>query len=214
MLTKTVELAELTGILFGDGKLKESLRHGYQLNVWCNLRNEESYAKYICNTLEKLFNKRPSLYRYPEHSVICIQLCSKIAVRGLLNLGVPKTHGDMIIPDWIKKRPNFSKAFLRGLFDTDGCFVFQRFRGYEYLLLKFSMKSKVFAKEVQSSLEMLGFKPYISSKGRMHNGFEVVLRSKKDLLHWSEDIGTNNSKNLEKIKGKLLAASLYGETGI
>lgn len=56
------------------------------------------------------------------------------------------------IPQWIKENKTYLTFFIRGLFDTDGCVVLQKFGKYSYVLVKISMKDSNFAKDINWAL--------------------------------------------------------------
>ena len=204
MLKISEDLAEFFGIMFGDGKIYCHPIHGYAIRIWCNYHNEKDYAEYISQIIERLFFIKPKKYESPKKGSICIQFHSKNIAYGLLELGIPKNHkGKMPIPHWIMSNNSNCKAFLRGLFDTDGCVINQRFDGYTYKLIKITMKNKKFALDVKTIFEKVGLHPYMCSQVD-HN--EVVIRKKKDLELWKTKIGSNSFKNLLKLEKRPLAA--------
>ncbi len=203
-------LVEFFGIMFGDGKLTiEPHKTGYRVQIWLDSKAEPEYAKYVYELCRKLFSVEPAFSYEAHNSVICIRFHAKQTVLALHRLGIPLSHiGRMPIPAWISTIDSFSAAFLRGLFDTDGGVVFQRDRGYTYRLIKFSMKSHVFAKNIQSMLLKLGFHPYICACQREQT-YQVVMRKKIDILLWRKLIGTSNLKNEKKLEQSIVTVSKW-----
>ncbi len=194
-------LAEFFGIIYGDGHIRRGGRSGYRTIISCNMRNEASYAKYITWLVQKIFGIVPHTRLIPHRSCITIVFGTKIISQKLFSLGIPRNHKHaMPIAPWILRCDVYCTAFLRGLFDTDGCITVQRQDKYEYYLLKISMKNHTFACDIKCLLQRLGFHPYICTKSGIFPGYDVVLRKKKDIRRWIERIGTRNPKNMIKIK--------------
>ena len=83
---------------------------------------------------------------------------------------------------------NLLMLFLRGLVDTDGCSYTQRTAGYEYYLVKITMRSKDFAQQVKFLLSSLGIKSYICRSGGNHVSYDVVLRRKNDVSFFMGEV--------------------------
>jgi intein/homing endonuclease len=129
MLEKSESLAEMLGIILGDGRLRwdPTGRH-YQLDVILNWVEEKDYVLYVNDLMMRLFQYKPKLSRQinEDGSIgkgIYLTIYSKKLVYELISLGlIPgnKVENQIIVPKWIKECKSYMIACLKGLFDTDG----------------------------------------------------------------------------------------------
>lgn len=189
------QLAEYLGIHYGDGNLSLPNNHTYSISVCLNLK-EKQYALYVRKLYLQLFNKLMHYSENEKKNSITLRTHQKVTWSYLHQLGAPigkKEH--LVIPKIVKKEEKYLSAFLRGLFDTDGCITIQRDKGYKYPLIKISMKSKIFANEVQQAYTKLGIKSYICTKsGRNHTGYDVTIRRRESLQKFSKVIGSRKKR--------------------
>lgn len=180
-LTKNKNLAELIGMYLGDGNLgnypkyrktKLSESRCQYLRIYCNIK-EKQYIKEIYKVLNKVFNKKPYLYKRPKEGVVYLE----ISLKNLdLSLGFPigdKIKNEVYIPNWIIKKESYLVSCLRGLFDTDGCCYLT---GKKYLIINFTNKNQVLLKTIFKGLKLLGFCPYISGKRNVEIGRQDEVR--------------------------------------
>ncbi|MFQ5474285.1 MAG: LAGLIDADG family homing endonuclease [Candidatus Nanoarchaeia archaeon] len=78
------------------------------------------------------------------------------------------------IPKYITENVVFLKAFIRGLFDMDGCVFIQKDRTYECRLI-IATKFEKFAKSVSDSLSIRRINNHICKKTRkgIIDGYDV-----------------------------------------
>ncbi len=129
MLEKSESLAEMLGIILGDGRLRwdPTGRH-YQLDVILNWVEEKDYVLYVNDLMMRLFQYKPKLSRQinEDGSIgkgIYLTIYSKKLVYELISLGlIPgnKVENQIKVPKWIKECKSYMIACLKGLFDTDG----------------------------------------------------------------------------------------------
>ena len=199
------ELAELVGIHFGDGSLYQD-RYNYNLTYSGNLSKDSEFIGYINSLFDKLFSLKLKVMVNNERNSITLRIRSKSLFyffKDKLQIPIGKKE-NLSIPYWVKTYKLFLAAFLRGLFDTDGWVVLQKFRNYSYVLVKISMKNHNFAKEVSRALTSLNIPSFITIKrglrnGKMCIGYEVVIRN-KNVEKFLKIIGSKNSRNLAKFE--------------
>ena len=81
----------------------------------------------------------------------------------------------------IKKNNFYLKAFMRGLFRTDGCSFIKIFGKYKYPTIKITTKCKAFAEDIKESLILLEFRAKINKKwGRDYYSYDVVLNGERE----------------------------------
>ena len=200
----TPELAEIVGIMFGDGYMKNKHNHAHVIRIFGNLSKDRVYMHYIKRMFIRNFNIVPKLSEYPKKNYLELYVYSKELVdyfhRFLLIPLSPKTN--LSIPEYIKEDEQLLISFIRGLFDTDGCVTHQidrkNGRKYYYVLIKISAKSESFTREIVTSLKKLGIKSFCCEKiWRGNKGYDVVVRH-KNTISFFELIGSNNPRNKVK----------------
>jgi len=129
MLVKNESLAEMIGIILGDGRLRwDPVNRHYQLDIILNYIDERDYVFYVKNYLNSLFKMEPKISRQinedgTEGKGIYLTIYNKNLVEDLISLGLMpgnKVENQVCVPKWIKSNKAFVIACLRGLFDTDG----------------------------------------------------------------------------------------------
>jgi|SRR3989339_1345317 len=154
--------AELIGMHVGDGTLY--LAGNGQVPVW-ELRGsitEQEFYEHVKNLIKEIFDieVKPK-YRGPNS--YGIQTTNKIITLFFLDNGFkPGTKTYTVrIPDYIKTAEiNMKRAFIRGLFDTDGCICFDKNRTafHYYPKMEFNFASKDLRDDLVLLLNELGFK--------------------------------------------------------
>ena len=190
----SVELAELMGILMGDGHLDI-----YQATVSTNSETDAEHAQYVADLSHTIFGLEPSIRKGRLIKVLTVTISSKMACDHLESLGM--TRGNKLLkglnpPEWIVRDTNYSTAFLRGLIDTDGCVYYDRhtIRGRKYLstCIAFTNASIELLDFVQDLLLRRGFHP-------TRWGRHIRLRRAKEVLRYAKEVGFSNPKHSGKI---------------
>ncbi len=193
-------LAELLGIMYGDGCLSKS---GGQYTIYISGHKTDDYEYHVKNTtklFDDVFNKKIKISTKKSENTIFIRFRNKKIFNTFVLLGLPigRKYSDLKLPEICNVEMNF-KAFARGLFDTDGCFVLSKQHRIEhyYPRIEISSKSKTFLIEILNRLELLGFYGSISNKGK--DNFRLELPGNNNLELWMKLIGTNNPTKRNKI---------------
>lgn len=194
------KLAELLGIMFGDGHLSQ-----YQASVFIGIKSDIEYCPHIAALFEKLFDIKPTIKNREYAGTIDIYVSSKEAVKFLAKKGMPvgnKINNNLNIPMWIIKSEYFKKAFVRGLFDTDGCIYCDRHRVngklYEHLGWTITSYADSLIIDIIKILTSLGFSPTHTKK--QHS---IFLRKQSQIAEYFEKIGTNNPKHKKRFEAYL-----------
>jgi intein/homing endonuclease len=118
--------------------------------------------------------------------------------------GLPQGRkaGKVRIPTQILESSNEAlvKAFLRGLFSTDGCFSFQIDRGPR---VEIQVKSEMLRDEFIELTSRLGFSfrsySYLPPRGKNKAPLQVAYTTQsKQVVRWMEEIGSIKDSHLEQ----------------
>ncbi|OGI15912.1 hypothetical protein A3K63_00960 [Candidatus Micrarchaeota archaeon RBG_16_49_10] len=125
MIEKTRNLAEIFGIMTGDGCIYvDKRRKVYQTTVSGHLSDDYEYlVNYVKPLFEQTLGFSFHIKRYKNFNGIALLNQNRSLVFLLENFGLKrgnKINNNLGIPDWVSKNTDFMEAFLRGLIDTDG----------------------------------------------------------------------------------------------
>ncbi len=180
-LGKGSDLAELTGIVLGAGSL-EKFPRTERLRIVCN-SNESGYILHIANLIGKKFKKTPKItYRKNENAADISMYQCQIARR----LGLPtgdKIKNNVGAPSWIKTNQGLSISCLKGLFETDGCFVVDK-PNYTRVM-EFKNNCRRLRENVYSMLSKLDYHPQFG-------GNYVRLARKEEVFKFKNLINFRN----------------------
>ncbi len=199
-------LAELIGILMGDGHVGL-----YQTSVVTNSDTDYQHALFVKALIEDLFKIQVQLSNRRNEKACEILISSKSVSHFLVDQGIPQGNKIILgvrIPNWIQKKSLYRKAFIRGLFDTDGCVYLDthhyRRKVYKNLGMAFANQSVPLLSFFKETLECFGFHPTQKTK------FRVFLRRKEEIRRYFDLIGSSNEKHLKKIRQHFLASQKGG----
>jgi hypothetical protein len=191
---RDVQLAELIGIMMGDGGM--SL---YQATITLHHVDDSEYCGFVADVIKRLFGYKPDVHHLPHASVLKIVMSRVELVRYLHTLGLPmgdKIRKGLDIPRWIKTDDSLLRACIRGLIDTDGSVFTHRYiskgKLYSYKKLSFTTASTALRLSVRDALVGLGVRARIGSNN------DVRLDSSKDMRTYFSLIGTHNPKHLRR----------------
>lgn len=154
VLEPSLLLAELVGVLLGDGHLTKLPQHS--IIVSASTVGGTRYLAHLQSLLRTGLGQEPLVY--PQKNSRCVQLRinSKPLMAELVGLGLRrgnKVKNQVGVPPWVVGHPPFSIACLRGLFDTDGSIYMQKHQRYG---LCFTNKSLPLLNFFQSTCAGLG----------------------------------------------------------
>ncbi len=192
---KCVELAELIGIILGDGGLSGN----HQLTISFNNKTDEGYSVFLGKILRKLFLIDYHIHPRKNCNGADIIVSSSNLVDFLLKQGLVagnKVRNQVDIPHWIYDKVEYQKACIRGLIDTDGSFYRHRYnsngKNYNYLKLCFASRSKPLLNSMLRILKRLNF-------GAFLHGDQVFVYSRLGIKKYFEETGSHNPKHSNKI---------------
>lgn len=180
-LEKNSNLAELIGIVLGDGNLNKHPRTE-NLRITCNSK-DTGYIKHIGSLIKRVFYKSPSIRKRNDENAVSVDLYQcKISERLNLPCG-DKIRNNVGIPSWIFSDKKYILKCLKGLFETDGCF--HEDRDNYTRIIEFKNNCKKLRQDVYDSLIKLGFKPQFG-----HNYIRLAKGS--DVYRFKETIDFRN----------------------
>lgn len=190
---KSAKLAELVGIMLGDGSIHVNETYGaYQMRIASNAKTEKEYLLgFVKPLFEGLLGIRARVMLKPGMGARYLCIDSREAAFFLRECGVSFGNRKKLrgLPLWIKQRDDFLAACLRGLFDTDGS-VFRMAKNRPLTVrIAFKNANLRLLQDVRLALVRLGFNP---SKIILR---QVFLTSRADTSLFMKKIGFNNYKN-------------------
>jgi len=202
----TSDLAEEIGLHLGDGSMNYYNGKGlYQLRG--HMEDDKShYSSRIQPLYKKLFDIDVNLRDMPSTGVHGFQIWSNDLVnfkKNILGLPLGPKH-DFLIPNIIIENDEFSKSFLRGYFDTDGCLYLENKRGKLYPRIEMVSISEKFIKQLENIILRLGFRvTYEKRDDLVRHKFAIhklSIRGNEMTKKWFLEIKPNNSKHVNKFK--------------
>ena len=196
MWRKNSQLAEIVGIMLGDGCLYLDKKNKYHTTITLH-KKELEYAIYVQKLFQGFFEGYSFLIREIATALqvknVSVRIGSFFVKQGLV--AGNKVTNQVAAPMWIFTRNAYVVAFLRGIFDTDGS-VYRKYNHYQQVQFKFA--SKPLIKSVHQSLLQLGFHPTTIQK-EVSSGFsswKIYLSRQKEVLEFFAIIEPKNSKHL------------------
>lgn len=195
---------EFYGILLGDGWL--SHLKCKNKNIWFagisgNRKLDREFFNYIMGNIKVLFGRDAYLKERPNYNSIELQLFHKAFIKSMNNeLNFPigeklnlKIHNKIYGAGFDRVR-----HVIRGVLDTDGCvYIDKTPAGKPYPCISIKMKAPILIKQIAEMLLKQGFKvSYIHNEKFQ----QIRLKGSKQLDKWMREIGSNNPRNLNKIK--------------
>lgn len=180
--------AYLIGLALGDGNLSNPNGRAVRLRITC----DKNYPNLINEVLKVM------QLRFPANKVGMVDRKGCVDVYVYSNElpsilgwrwdGGPKDVQGVKVPNWIKSRPQFVRACLRGLFQTDGC----AYQDRGYTMLNFVNTCQDLAEDVIDLIERLGYKPNLQilqpSQNKMRQT-KYTIRVSKNAEHFIKEIG-------------------------
>lgn len=190
------DLAEFAGIMIGDGTITK-----YQVSVALNSETDIEYSKHVSSLFKKLFGVETKILKRKNSNCITVTASSVELVNFLIYTGLLKGHKirqGLDIPSWVQNDHLFSRACLRGIFDTDGG-VYQEIHKYKDRKYCYTRLSLVSASEnLRNSIFRIFCELEINSKIR--NNRSVNIERLTDIQTYFRVIGSSNPKHLSRWK--------------
>lgn len=190
------KLAEWVGIILGDGCLTTG-----QVAISLNRIADKEYIPFVASLGYKLFGEKPRVFIRESQNTAVVYYSGIKLVNYLLELGLEtgnKVRQQIKVPCWILKKPQYKKACLRGLMDTDGGIFIHKYKvggkEYSYKKLNFSNRSLPILYFVADTLEELGFSPKTIDTTRTVESERVWLYNSNEVQKYLEAVGSHNMR--------------------
>lgn len=194
------ELAELWGILLGDGNIQKT--SGYKLGTYTikvtghSILDREYLIKFVEPLIKNLFNVKIRIYESKVSNALNVIADSRRIIdffeENEFKAG-DKIRNQVTIPSWIRSNHKFLAACLRGLYDTDGSFY--RLGNQNSYQINFKNLNKTLLKDVHDSLISLGLSP-----SKISGSIQIYITKKSEIAKFYKLIGFHNPKHLNKIR--------------
>lgn len=186
----SIELAEIFGIMLGDGNSWSKTGY-YYIRVAGHLQNDKDYlTNYVKALFKKAFRIDMQILHYNKINEIFLQKGSKNLVFTLKKFGFPsgdKIRNRVKIPNWIFKNKSYLKACIRGLIDTDGSVCPITNRNYPYIWFK--SYNPALRDSFSKAMKLLGIK---IAKWSSNESSQTYIGAKPDIGKYYKEIGFSN----------------------
>jgi len=187
------ELAELVGVILGDGNIHNSLN---RVTIVGSIEDRFYYKNHLIPLITSLFNIIPDFKKRNDRKAYYIHFYSQ-AIISFFVRALGMIRGNKInaqIPEFITQKQEYIYSFLRGLFDTDGCLKFskQTKQIHYYPRLEIGFKESNFVFEVISLVKKIGFNFATCFDNRSPKFIKFQISGSNNLENWMNNIGSNN----------------------
>jgi len=197
------DIAVLLGLHVGDGTLYKT-KFGLVWELRGGLDEKELYIQKLQPLLERIFNRtlEPKYRSGGKNGCFGFQTSNKIYTNFFLFHGfLPGSKTKTVsIPQSIKTASNKIKcAFIRGLFDADGCLRFDRINNrpqHDYPKIELQSASKQLRDDVRLIVSELGFGSHIWNS----TYFAICIPGISNMEKYMKEIKPNNPKFWNKYK--------------
>ncbi len=181
-------LAEFLGVLAGDGHMNYLT---YEVSISLDKDRDSDYSSRVFFLFKTLFGLDPKIYIQPKYNQLkCFVYSRKLVDFLSKTYGVPigRKMNQLNVPSQILSDDSLLKAYLRGVFDTDGSFH----RHHETsAALEITSRDTKYINQLFVSLKRLGFKPSLSNKN-------IYIYRKEEIERFFDEVSPQNKKHTKK----------------
>jgi hypothetical protein len=194
------EIAELCGIILGDGYLHKSAN---RIVITGSLCDSEYHLQIVAKLFTQNFDVKPIHFEQRQKNAHYLQIESKSCVAHFLALGLERgAKKDIKVPDFINDNQS-TTCFLRGLFDTDGWLKFsrQKTKSPYYPRIRLTAKESKLACQIGDMLKATGFHYSVWRDRRTKNTIlNYEISGNENTIRWFKVIRPHNSKHLKRYR--------------
>ncbi|KYK25949.1 hypothetical protein AYK26_01575 [Euryarchaeota archaeon SM23-78] len=194
----TPELAEIVGIMMGDGCLYLDRLNKYQTVISFN-KDEKDYLVYVKNLFENYFDGYKFCITETKDELL-LRNTSVFVGKQLEAVGIcvgNKIKNKITLPFWIYQENISIIRFLRGFFDTDGC-VYRKYDNF--LQVQFKLACEETLSSVYKLLVQLGFHPSRIQRESNKNNFswKFYLCRQSEIRRFFQLFSPKNLKHVKR----------------
>lgn len=202
------ELAELIGILAGDGHIgKPGPGKDHCISIALNSLDEQEYAVHVKSLFVQTFGLQFTTYAHPHEHLLNIHRKSLGIINYLAAIGYVKQNCLVTVPPWIFTSDNYASRFIRGVFDTDGCIALKRNHGrhefYPVACIKSKDRCMIF--RIAKWLFLKGIPLHVAKRRTLDprtqtfaSTTQLQVNGYTNVGRYMHIIGTSNKKNQNK----------------
>ena len=194
------KLAELIGVILGDGNIFIKEDKCYQLRIACHANNDLGYVLYLNKLIKKVFNEQP--YNYHKRNVIYVSISKRSIIEQLLLNGPKagnKKKNNQGVPDWIFRKDSFMKNCLRGILDTDGC-VYPKTKKHKTPSIWLKSAIPKLRNDVTIMLKLLGYTPQKWAKTSDPDVLQLCIGKSNEVIRFFKEVKFKNPKHIHRFR--------------
>ncbi len=199
------ELAELVGVILGDGNINSRKAGSHQIRITSDSRLDY-LTEHVAKLSILLFNITPTFYYFKGRNVQHLIISGKSIVDFFSFMGLKpgnKIKNKTTIPRWIWTKRNYLKACVRGLIDTDGS-IYELLPHWPGLFqLTFENKNETLLRDTRKAFLRLGFKVSKLCGSKKRGSTKFYITRKDQIKKYLKEIGFSNKKHSHRIKSFL-----------
>jgi hypothetical protein len=208
------KLAELIGVVMGDGWLSNCQNH-YRIGIVGDKKLDWPYFEYLKTLVKDVWNKDPRLF-VASGGLRTVINCKTAFLELTREYGIPVGDGKClairipkeVICDW-----ELARHTIRGLADTDGTiFTADKPGSPNYPSIEITTVSRELAEQLNIMLTGQGFRvgkiwQYTSKLSRVPT-YKVALNGYENVMRWMQEIGFSNPRKHKKAEDVLASRAL------
>tara|TARA_Y100000310_G_scaffold344808_1_gene459665 strand:- start:1809 stop:2537 length:729 start_codon:yes stop_codon:yes gene_type:complete len=195
----STKLAELVGIILGDGHLHKKANC---ITIVGSLEDKSYYLNHVMKLFHTLFGIEPKLRKRNDRNAYYLQLENKSIFEVFtLRLGLKRGNKkDARVPKYIYRNKKLLFSFLRGVFDTDGCLKFSKQRSDKnyYPRIQLNFLESPFAYDVEKAIAQAGFNYSTWYNARWNGARYFHISGRNNLKNWFEQVNPANPVHQSK----------------
>jgi len=188
-LNSSKELAELIGILIGDGEI---MKDGTLRIAFDPKKDKNFLYRRVFHLIRNLVGNNISFESYKRIAIYNTAFVRYLKEDCNLNPGSKSEH-NWEIPKWCFEKEEYLSAVLRGLFDTDGYFGYWG-GSLDLMYGRFSDRCTNLVKSIKDALNAFNLNPTL--KHTKDGRYRLRIQNKKDVISFFSKIGTSNLKHI------------------
>lgn len=193
-MRQNAKLAELVGILLGDGSFYMS-GHNTEVDIALNTK-DACYKEHVKKPLQSITNTYVWEKHPKDKNCAHLRITRKLPVMELLevSLRVPgnKIKNAVTIPKWIWKKNLFVRRCIRGLIDTDGSVYRLKPQWPNLFQISFKNNNTTLLEDTRRAFLISGFHP-----SHIY-GNRIALTRQAEIKDHIAIVGTKNDAHLRE----------------